>query len=145
PDLCKDYRETGFCGFGDSCKFLHDRSDYKHGWQIERELDEGRYGVDQDGDHEVGSGEEETPLKCFICRRAFQNPVVTKCRHYFCQSCALQHFRSSPRCYVCDKQTHGIFNPAKELAAALEKQRATAEGGAADVPEGPDEGPTPTS
>lgn len=29
----------------DSCKFLHDRSDYKHGWQIERELDEGRYGV----------------------------------------------------------------------------------------------------
>lgn len=29
----------------DSCKFLHDRSDYKHGWQIERELDEGRYGI----------------------------------------------------------------------------------------------------
>ncbi|XP_043392806.1 E3 ubiquitin-protein ligase RNF113A isoform X2 [Chelonia mydas] len=45
PDICKDYKETGFCGFGDSCKFLHDRSDYKHGWQIERELDEGRYGV----------------------------------------------------------------------------------------------------
>uniref|UniRef100_A0A8B9VY63 C3H1-type domain-containing protein n=1 Tax=Anas zonorhyncha TaxID=75864 RepID=A0A8B9VY63_9AVES len=44
PDICKDYKETGFCGFGDSCKFLHDRSDYKHGWQIERELDEGRYG-----------------------------------------------------------------------------------------------------
>lgn len=29
----------------DSCKFLHDRSDYKHGWQIERELEEGRYGA----------------------------------------------------------------------------------------------------
>ena len=26
PDVCKDYKETGFCGFGDSCKFLHDRS-----------------------------------------------------------------------------------------------------------------------
>jgi RING finger protein 113A len=26
PDICKDYKETGFCGFGDSCKFLHDRS-----------------------------------------------------------------------------------------------------------------------
>lgn len=25
PDICKDYKETGFCGFGDSCKFLHDR------------------------------------------------------------------------------------------------------------------------
>lgn len=30
--------------FIDSCKFLHDRSDYKHGWQLEREMDEGRYG-----------------------------------------------------------------------------------------------------
>lgn len=29
----------------DSCKFLHDRSDYKHGWQLERELEEGRYGA----------------------------------------------------------------------------------------------------
>ena len=36
PDICKDFKETGFCGFGDSCKFMHDRSDYKHGWQLER-------------------------------------------------------------------------------------------------------------
>lgn len=41
PDICKDYKETGFCGFGDSCKFLHDRSDYKHGWQLEQEWEEG--------------------------------------------------------------------------------------------------------
>ena len=27
PDLCKDYKETGYCGYGDSCKFLHDRGD----------------------------------------------------------------------------------------------------------------------
>ncbi|KAJ7212928.1 hypothetical protein GGX14DRAFT_445672, partial [Mycena pura] len=25
PDVCKDYKETGYCGFGDTCKFLHDR------------------------------------------------------------------------------------------------------------------------
>eukprot|EP01039_Chlorochromonas_danica_P011072 gene11072-12331_t len=40
PDVCKDYKETGFCGFGDSCKFLHDRGDYKSGWQLEREWEE---------------------------------------------------------------------------------------------------------
>eukprot|EP01113_Clastostelium_recurvatum_P034263 TRINITY_DN4626_c0_g1_i4.p1 TRINITY_DN4626_c0_g1~~TRINITY_DN4626_c0_g1_i4.p1 ORF type:complete len:244 (+),score=33.40 TRINITY_DN4626_c0_g1_i4:51-782(+) len=40
PDLCKDYKETGYCGFGDSCKFMHDRGDYKSGWQLEREWDE---------------------------------------------------------------------------------------------------------
>ncbi|XP_053205915.1 E3 ubiquitin-protein ligase RNF113A-like [Panonychus citri] len=34
PDICKDFKETGFCGFGDSCIFLHDRTDYKAGWQL---------------------------------------------------------------------------------------------------------------
>lgn len=36
PDICKDYKETGFCGYGDNCKFLHDRGDYKSGWQMEK-------------------------------------------------------------------------------------------------------------
>ena len=40
PDVCKDYKDTGYCGFGDTCKFLHDRGDYKAGWQIERDWQE---------------------------------------------------------------------------------------------------------
>ncbi|EKX73869.1 conserved hypothetical protein [Theileria equi strain WA] len=40
PDVCKDYKETGYCGFGDTCKFLHDRSDYKSGWQLEKEWEQ---------------------------------------------------------------------------------------------------------
>ncbi|XP_071280362.1 E3 ubiquitin-protein ligase RNF113A-like [Agelaius tricolor] len=123
PDICKDYKETGFCGFGDSCKFLHDRSDYKHGWQMEQELDERRYGTSDDENYEVSSGEEEVPFKCFICRGSFKNPVVTKCGHYFCESCALQHYHKSQRCYICGKQTSGIFNPARELMAKLEKHK----------------------
>jgi len=31
PDICKDYKETGYCGYGDSCRFMHDRGDYKSG------------------------------------------------------------------------------------------------------------------
>ncbi|KAJ8251225.1 hypothetical protein GJAV_G00218670 [Gymnothorax javanicus] len=123
PDICKDYKETGFCGFGDSCKFLHDRSDYKHGWQIERELDEGRYGANDEENYEVSSDEEDLPFKCFICRESFKNPVVTKCRHYFCEACALQHYRKSKRCYVCNMQTNGVFNPAKELMAKIQKHQ----------------------
>ncbi|NXK59729.1 R113A protein, partial [Sylvietta virens] len=123
PDICKDYKETGFCGFGDSCKFLHDRSDYKHGWQIERELDEGRYGLSSNEIYKVSSDEEDVPFKCFICRGSFKSPVVTKCRHYFCESCALQHYGKSQRCYICDRHTNGFFNPAKELLAKLEKHR----------------------
>ncbi|CAD7674993.1 unnamed protein product [Nyctereutes procyonoides] len=143
PDTCKDFKETGFCGFGDSCKFLHDRSDHKHGWQIERELEEGRYGVYGDENYEVGSDDGEIPFRCFICRQTFQNPVVTRCRHYFCESCALRHFRTTPRCYVCDQQTNGVFNPAKELIAKLEKHREAEEGDASDFPEDLDEGPIP--
>lgn len=82
PDICKDYKETGYCGFGDSCKFLHDRSDYKAGWQLEMDHENQRTGdVDSDGDdtkYEIHSDEETLPFKCHICRQSFVNPVVTK-------------------------------------------------------------------
>ncbi|XP_070536277.1 E3 ubiquitin-protein ligase RNF113A-like [Ptychodera flava] len=123
PDICKDYKETGFCGFGDSCKFLHDRSDYKHGWQLEREVDEGRYEEEDTSKYEIDSDEDDLPFKCFLCRDSFKNPIITKCRHYFCEKCALDHYRKSKRCYVCGTQTMGVFNPAKELIAKLNKMK----------------------
>lgn len=121
PDICKDYKETGFCGFGDSCKFLHDRSDYKHGWQIEREMTEGKYGESEEN-WEVSDSDDELPFKCFICRDSFTAPVTTKCQHYFCEKCALSHYKKSKRCFVCGKPTMGVFNPAKELIAKLAKE-----------------------
>jgi hypothetical protein len=45
PDICKDYKETGFCSYGDSCKFMHDRGDYKSGWELDRVRQAGREGV----------------------------------------------------------------------------------------------------
>ena len=84
PDVCKDYKETGYCGYGDSCKFMHDRGDYKTGWQLENEWNEKMAkqrerelrGDDAESDQE--SDEEELPVACLICREAFKNPVVTK-------------------------------------------------------------------
>ena len=35
PGICKDFRDTGFCGFGDNCQFLHDRSDLYMGWELD--------------------------------------------------------------------------------------------------------------
>ena len=37
PELCKPYFETGYCPFGDTCIFIHDRTDYKSGHQLELE------------------------------------------------------------------------------------------------------------
>lgn len=125
PDICKDYKETGYCGFGDSCKFLHDRSDYKHGWQLEQEASTtgGTYAADDsDGDdtkYEIHSDDEELPFKCYICRESFVDPIVTKCKHYFCEKCALANYKKSTRCAICGVQTNGMFNPAKELIARL--------------------------
>lgn len=124
PDICKDFKETGYCGFGDSCKFMHDRSDYKFGWQLEREMQDGTYGEDDEdaGKYEISSDEEDLPFKCFLCKDSFKSPVVTRCKHYFCEKCALEHYRKSQRCFACGKQTGGVFNPAKELIAKLKKE-----------------------
>jgi RING finger protein 113A len=130
PDLCKDYKETGFCGFGDSCKFLHDRTDYKSGWQLDREFESKQYGTQGAKDYELQSSsdsEDDLPFACFICRKSFSNPVVTKCRHYFCEVCALNHYRKSTRCFACAQQTNGVFNPAKDLMAKIKRKQEIAE------------------
>lgn len=125
PDICKDYKETGFCGFGDSCKFLHDRSDYKFGWQLEMESNQQ---CDSDDDnpskYEIKDDDDDNflPFKCLICRGSYVNPVMTKCKHYFCEKCALAHFKKTPKCFVCEKQTGGFFDPA---TAIIDKLNAT--------------------
>ena len=37
PMRCKDFFETGFCSFADTCIFIHDRLDYKSGAELEKE------------------------------------------------------------------------------------------------------------
>ncbi|XP_036609961.1 E3 ubiquitin-protein ligase RNF113A-like [Trichosurus vulpecula] len=147
PDVCKDYKETGFCGFGDSCKFLHDRSDYKHGWQMEREPHGDPHGAPDAATYELSSGADgeqgRAPPQCFICRRPFRSPVVTLCGHYFCEACALRHFRSSPRCYVCERHTHGVFNPARGLGAQPGRRRGP--GDDEETPDASPDGPSPST
>ena len=118
--ICKDFKETGYCGFGDTCKFMHDRSDYKHGWQMDKEFEAGEY-EESDEEKYVVSDDDEFPKKCGVCRKNFVNPVVTKCKHYFCERCALDHYKKSQRCALCNVQTGGMFNPAKDLMERMAK------------------------
>ncbi|XP_042448302.1 zinc finger CCCH domain-containing protein 1-like [Zingiber officinale] len=131
PDICKDYKETGYCGYGDSCKFMHDRGDYKSGWQLEKDWEEAEKarkkrlaarsrGDNDEADHEDGNDDDDEaddslPFACFICRQPFEDPVVTKCKHYFCEHCALKHHAKNKKCFVCNKPTLGIFNTAHEI------------------------------
>ncbi|GBF99505.1 hypothetical protein Rsub_12283 [Raphidocelis subcapitata] len=140
PDICKDYKETGFCSYGDACKFMHDRGDYKSGWEIDREWDEEQKRRQEaltkgwaDGeDGEGGGGEEEEeeddlPFACYICRQPWgeckSDPVVTKCRHFFCESCALKRNAKTGKCATCEQQTQGIFNLATEILKKVKRDK----------------------
>uniref|UniRef100_A0A6N2KV06 RING-type domain-containing protein n=1 Tax=Salix viminalis TaxID=40686 RepID=A0A6N2KV06_SALVM len=72
-------------------------------------MDEEEGGVGHDDD------EDELPFACFICREQFVDPVVTKCKHYFCEHCALKHHAKNKKCFVCNEPTLGIFNSAQEI------------------------------
>lgn len=92
--------------------FLHDRGDYKSGWQLEREWEEDQKlkreelsargsGKKSSKGSEQGDRAEEDPkadgnvssdglpFACYICRKSFVRPVVTLCEHYFDEKCAL--------------------------------------------------------
>lgn len=139
PDVCKDYKQTGFCGFGDSCKFLHAREDYKQGWELDKDWEIGTKGkkggkggtnittMNKTKGNEEEEGEdamlEGIPFACIICKKGYTNPIVTKCGHYFCEACALMRYRKSPSCAACGAGTGGVFNGAKGLKKLLDKKR----------------------
>ncbi|KAH7730659.1 zinc finger protein [Aphelenchoides avenae] len=120
PDICKDYKETGFCTFGDSCKFLHDRSDYKHGWEIDRDFEEGKNKEAKDDEFLVSSEDDEDDELPLLASSARSRSKT--CKHYFCEKCALEHYRKSKKCFVCNVKTEGVFNAARELMAKLKAQ-----------------------
>jgi len=100
--VCKDYKETGYCGYGDSCKFAHDRSDYKAGYMLEKEWEEKQKVIEEkkrrrwerrmvkrtkaaeDGNEEAAnapsenssdaeSEEQDLPTVCAICEQKWEN------------------------------------------------------------------------
>lgn len=133
PDVCKDYKQTGFCGFGDSCKFLHAREDYKQGWELDRDWEIGTKGKRQQrlGTRRKNEGDDEDddaalegiPFACIICKEPYTSPIITRCGHYFCEKCALQRYRKNPACAACGTGTGGVFNIAKNLKKLLDKKR----------------------
>lgn len=66
---------------------------------------------------------ESIPFACIICKKPYQNPIVTKCGHYFCEACALQRYPKSPSCSACGAGTGGVFNVAKKLSKLLATKR----------------------
>lgn len=127
-DLCKDYNETGYCGFGDSCIFLHDRGDYKSGWELDQEFSnrslnhQTSFVISKSIDLPLfptnfnsGSNEEKLQIDCEICQIEWKpNTRVCKikCGHEFCESCTLREARK--KCPICHQPTNDQFKFVKK-------------------------------
>lgn len=123
PDVCKDYKETGYCGFGDTCKFLHDRSDYLAGWQMDTLANSSARQAEAGSEEEPEDDGDDIPFACLLCRKPFADPVVTQCGHYFCSACAIKRYSKTGKCFACGAQTHGLFNSATRLLEKMAHKR----------------------
>jgi RING finger protein 113A len=130
--ICKDWKERGVCGYGDNCIYLHDRTDYKSGWQLDRDYEEalkkkegaGGDGAtandadDDKGEYYIGSDDEGGAggeAQCPICKNALEAPVEAKCGHRFCAKCVRKRVaKGKLNCAQCGQPTNGIFNAVKQ-------------------------------
>ena len=69
------------------------------------------------------------PPACAICENpwgdAAKDPVVTRCKHYFCEHCALRHNAKDKLCFMCSKPTGGTFNSAKDITKRMKEMKET--------------------
>lgn len=147
PDICKDYKDTGFCGYGDTCIYLHDRTDTISGWQLEQQWEQqqkikreqqeqimncfvagssnnsNNIVTKNDPDKNVVLVDDGIPFACYLCREHFKDPVVTNCYHYYCEKCIMDHIRSNinDECPICHKDTGSVFNCPTKLITKKRK------------------------
>jgi len=67
PERCKDFYEHGYCPFGDTCIYIHDRGDYKSGFQLDKEWEAKQRNGGDESDYEIKSEKSDEQIECPVC------------------------------------------------------------------------------
>lgn len=103
PDVCKDFLKTGYCGYGDTCKFLHIRDELRQKVPIRKEWE-----TVQTKKKAV----EPLPFKCVLCKNDYTSPIKTVCGHLFCRKCFMDRYKKGKtKCFICLRETSGTVQP----------------------------------
>ena len=119
--ICENFSKTGYCAFGDACKYLHTRDKFSSSYEADRELEAKAYL--ELTDKVKKAGELAQPEVCPICSKMYVRPVITMCHHKFCQKCAQERYNTDETCAVCGKNTMGVFNLCQDSRFSSEEPK----------------------
>lgn len=111
--ICKDYHDTGYCTFGGACKYLHTRDDVVSSSQMDERAGWKAFHEGCERAEAERLKKKEVTLEpdvCQICHKILKDPVMVKCGHKFCSSCAIKRYATDTTCAICGKDTEGVFN-----------------------------------
>lgn len=91
------------------------------GWQLDKLAEDAKRQPGDKSDSDSDS-DDDLPFACLICRKPFTDPVVTRCGHYYCSSCAIKRFAKTPKCLACGTPTGGLFNRAEKVIAKMKEK-----------------------